>query len=302
MTTRITAVLLLLMVFGGALVYAQDATDYAGAITFMADREGSWDIYAYLPDTGETVPLMQHEADEYHPTLSADGQWLAFASDADGDFDIYILNVPNGTMTQITVNNADDLYPSWTPDADALAYASDELNSGTFDIYAIALDAQKNASGSPVALTGGFGNSWLPKISPDGAQIAFINDGEGNSEVYVMNADGSSQTNVSNSDADDNTPSWSPDGSWLAFTSNRDGNYDIYSLNLSSGQVFNLTDSSADDQYPAWSPDGDALVFASNGGSRGQHFDLYLLDTDGQTASSAERLTSEDGDDWSPMW
>ncbi|MGQ0603077.1 MAG: TolB family protein [Anaerolineales bacterium] len=48
--------------------------------------------------------------------------------------------------------------------------------------------------------------------------IAFESRRDGNSEIYVMNADGSGQRNLTNSPAEDVNPVWSPDGTWLAFS------------------------------------------------------------------------------------
>jgi Ca2+-binding RTX toxin-like protein len=44
--------------------------------------------------------------------------------------------------------------------------------------------------------------------SPDGTQIAFKTNRDGNNEVYVMAADGSGLTNLTRSPADDGQPDW----------------------------------------------------------------------------------------------
>ena len=77
-----------------------------------------------------------------------------------------------------------------------------------------------------------------PAWSPDGRQIAFVSDRDGNWEIYVMNADGSSQTNLTNDLPDDTGPVWSPDGRQIAFVFCRDGSYEIYVMNADgSGQT-----------------------------------------------------------------
>ncbi len=81
------------------------------------------------------------------------------------------------------------------------------------------------------------GTYATPAWSPDGRKLAFVSDRDGNSEVYVMNADGSGQRNLTRNAAFDADPSWSPDGRKLAFVSNRDGSYRVHVMNADgSGQ------------------------------------------------------------------
>ena len=44
----------------------------------------------------------------------------------------------------------------------------------------------------------------------DGSKIAYNSDRDGNSEIYVMDADGSNQHRLTNNPADDGYPVWSP--------------------------------------------------------------------------------------------
>jgi dipeptidyl aminopeptidase/acylaminoacyl peptidase len=85
-------------------------------------------------------------------------------------------------------------------------------------------------------------------------RIAFVSRRDGNSEIYVMNADGSNQTNLTNNPADDYDLAWSPDGRQIAFSSWRNGNRDIYVMNADGSNQTRLTTNPADDNRPVWSP------------------------------------------------
>ena len=93
-----------------------------------------------------------------------------------------------------------------------------------------------------------------PAWSPDGSQIAFDSDRDGNYEIYVMNADGSNPHNLSNNPANDEDPVWSPDGSQIAFDTKRGGNNEIYVMNADGSNQHNLSSNPADDRHPAWRP------------------------------------------------
>ena len=93
-----------------------------------------------------------------------------------------------------------------------------------------------------------------PAWSPDGQQIAFTSNRDGNDEIYVMNADGTGQLNRTNNPAGDIQPAWSPDGQQIAFESNRDGNEEIYVMNADGTGQLNRTNNPASDENPDWQP------------------------------------------------
>ena len=100
-----------------------------------------------------------------------------------------------------------------------------------------------------------------PAWSPDGRKLAFVSRRDGNSEIYVINADGSGQENLTQHPARDSHPSWSRDGRKLAFVSRRDGNSEIYVMNADGSGLRNVTRAPSNDLRPAWSPDGRAIAF-----------------------------------------
>jgi Tol biopolymer transport system component len=81
------------------------------------------------------------------------------------------------------------------------------------------------------------GASAAPAWSPDGRKLTFVSYRNGNSEVYVMNANGSGQRSLTRNPAFDGDPAWSPDGRKIAFVSHRDDSYGVYVMNADgSGQ------------------------------------------------------------------
>ena len=64
------------------------------------------------------------------------------------------------------------------------------------------------------------GEELLPKFSPDGEQIAFTAEFEGNKDVYVMPAQGGKATRLPYHPAAEFVVDWHPDGKSVIFRSN----------------------------------------------------------------------------------
>ena len=148
-----------------------------------------------------------------------------------------------------------------------------------------------------------------PAWSPDGTRIAFSSGHEGDSEIYVMNADGSDVTRLTFDPRGDGDPSWSPDGGRLVFSSFcRSGSGACYHgepyaeltvINADGSGLVRITNHPMIDIFdvePAWSPDGTRIAFR-----RGLPGDILLINPDG-TGETAISTTPEHkfAPNWSP--
>ena len=143
------------------------------------------------------------------------------------------------------------------------------------------------------------------------AQIAFSSNRDGNSEIYVMNADGGNQRRLTDNLASDYSPSWSPDGKRIAFVSRRDGHVhpirgwptsEIYVMDADGGNPQNLTNDPHHDYSPSWSPDGKRIVFGSErdrGKDNPHNTEIYVMDAGGK---NQRNLTNNRTEDMYPAW
>ena len=119
-----------------------------------------------------------------------------------------------------------------------------------------------------------------PTWWPDGSQIAFSTNRDGNYEIYtVSSADGSGLTRITTEPGKDGESSidWSSDGDYLAFGYDDSGNVDVYTVHTVTLVRTRLTTApGADGAFGvAWSADDSMIVFGSDrdGGGPPANFD-----------------------------
>ncbi|MGE5236766.1 MAG: S41 family peptidase [Acidobacteriota bacterium] len=169
-------------------------------------------------------------------------------------------------------------------------------------------------------LTSGRGMDLVPRFSPDGKEIAFTGDYDGNSDVYVMPAEGGAPLRLTfHSDVVPEAPlrwgpdnmvvTWSPDGSGVVFLSRRD------TFNSWFGRLFTVARAGGlatrlpldSGGMTSFSPDGSKIAYnrifrnfrtwKRYYGGLAQDIWIYDLST-----HAIERLTDWKGTDTFPMW
>jgi tricorn protease len=88
--------------------------------------------------------------------------------------------------------------------------------------YADDLWSVPRSGGAATRLTSGVGLETAPIFAPDGKQIAFTADYDGNLDVYVMNAEGGQPRRLTWHPGPDRAVGWTPDSKRVLFTSTRD--------------------------------------------------------------------------------
>ncbi|MBT3220594.1 MAG: serine/threonine-protein kinase, partial [Proteobacteria bacterium] len=83
----------------------------------------------------------------------------------------------------------------------------------------------------PKSLTKGSHLFTSPRVSPDGAQVAFSSRGR-TEQIWVANIDGTNMTMVTHHPSRHRSPHWSPDGKRLLYISNRDNEWALWMVRL----------------------------------------------------------------------
>jgi Tol biopolymer transport system component len=197
---------------------------------------------------------------------------------------VTIYNIADGSKK--VVFTAEGFYqaPNWSPDGRYL------LLNTPGELWRLSLDGGKI---EPVDTGGVKGINNDHGISKDGKWFAIS---AGN--VYVLPSSGGDPRQVTAQ-----TPSyfhsWSPDGEWLAYCAKRGDNFDIFRVPMYGGDEQRLTSHAGYDDGPDYSPDGKWIYFNSN---RSGTWDIWRMPAAGAGSgdAKAERITSDEYEDWFP--
>jgi Tol biopolymer transport system component len=136
-------------------------------------------------------------------------------------------------------------------------------------------------------------------FSRDGKLLAFSASSTASrqSQVYLAQADGTG-AKLMTPLAPSYFHGWSPDAKWLAFVGQRDGKFTLFRVPAAGGPEERLTSKGYDDG-PEYSPGGKWIYFNSN---RNGGWDIWRIPADGggPDDAKAERVTSDDVEDWFP--
>ncbi|NDJ78083.1 MAG: hypothetical protein GYB65_17685 [Chloroflexi bacterium] len=155
-------------------------------------------------------------------------------------------------------------------------------------------------------------NARDPTWSPDGTQIAFASDVDGDYDIYIMAVDGGEPRRVLDNDAKDWQPTWSPDGRHLAFASDLEtsdsGLTEIWRVGVDGSELTRLTEARNSSFSPAWSPapatapglDREMIAFISDRDE--SDADLYVMAADGSGSARLLTLNDERAEERDPTW
>ncbi len=123
------------------------------------------------------------------------------------------------------------------------------VNTNKADIWSV------NKDGSDIRqLTDDPYPNLSPKVTPDGRQIVFLSDRNGNRDIWKMNIDGTSPIQLTDTHELEAFPSLTPDGKWIIYQLvDASLRSTIWKLNIKGGDPIQLT--KTDTSRPVVSPD-----------------------------------------------
>jgi len=215
---------------------------------------------------------------------------IAFVSNRSGNKEIWVMDYDGNNPHRLTSTGTIAITPSWSPVDDRVAYTA--WRPGP-QVEITSVSGGRQAFAQP----GGVAN-YLPSWSPDGKSIVYSTGRDGDTEIYLADADGKNAKRLTKSKGIDTSPVFNPaTGRRIAFVSSRSGRPQIYTMSFDGTDVQQVTDEESDAQNPAYSPDGKMIAFAWQKPRTG--FDIFLYDTVTQRFT---QLTESAGNNERPSW
>jgi Tol biopolymer transport system component len=204
----------MLAVAASALGLAASAAGPAGGLIAFTDVQMDFELVVRSAD-GTDRRVLRSLDSELDPSLSPDGEWIAFEHRRSVDhraveqIDIDVIRF-DGTERRTLVGGPGlDIDPAWSPDGTRIAWVT--VYQGKGEVYVA------NADGSAPRRLTEIGPDSSPAWSPDSTRIAFSRGGV----IHVVAASGGAPPRqlVSRSSGGMFKPSWSPDGRAIAMES-----------------------------------------------------------------------------------
>lgn len=265
------------------ITFAAEGSDFDPEVS----RDGSKLVFAstqhaptadvYIKNVGSATitQLTSNSANDLMPSISPDGERIAFASDRNGSWDIFITSIEGGQPVRITEDATHELHPSWSPDGRKIVYSRLGQTSGRWELWV--LDAVQPSRRNFI------GYGLFPVWSPAGDKIAFQRSrGRGDRLFSVwtidyVNGEGVRPTEIySNTHFAAVNPAWSPDGGRLTFSlidetgaeqGKRPAVADLFICRVDGADRATLTNGQHSNLSPTWGGDGRIYFVSDRSGS-----------------------------------
>ena len=175
-------------------------------------------------------------------------------------------------------------------------------------VYAGDLWSVPRTGGEAIRLTAGNGAVSHPAFSPDGSEIAFMGDYDGNADIYVIPARGGTPRRLTYHPSADVVAGWTRDGKQVIFASNRGSNSfftRLFTISRDGGFPAELPlPIAAEGSY---SPDAKELAYVP----LNHAFEIWKRYRGGRTSpiwiarladSSVTKIPRDNSNDFNPMW
>ncbi len=268
------------------------------SIYFTSDRSGTLNLYVAELGSGEVTQLT--DSTTWDVRWPGDDGANQIVYELNGELQLYTIDAGRSEPLPITVpDDGVAMRPSrvsaanLVEDVELSPKAERALFVARGDIFSAPIE---NGPTRNLTRTSDAHEKWA-RWSPDGAQIAFVSDADGEDEIYVMPQDGSEAPTqlTDGGEAMRYAPAWSPDGERIAF-SDKDGK--LYLLEVESRELTEIADQANGQlQDYTWSPKGGYLAFSLTDATGFSSIYIWR-----RADATLHQVTGDLFHEWNPAW
>ncbi len=255
-------------------------------IAFVSNRSGSWQVWVMGAGGGEARRVTDSPEAVGWPSWSPSGDRILYYAGSGNQYRMWSIPTAGGPPEPVLDSQFSDFRPSLSPDGRRLLFdrfgATEPRNH---DLHVADL-----TTGEVTVLAADPGYDSDARWSPDGRQVVFHSDRDGNRqydlEVYLVGADGRGLRALTYGPDRHSYPVWCPNGAWIAHVKERNGRRDIWMSAIAGVVSCPLITLPGRDDNPIWSPDGTRLVFVTDHFGEGE--ELAWVDTPWCAAAGSE--------------
>ncbi|MBW3001907.1 hypothetical protein KY338_01960 [Candidatus Woesearchaeota archaeon] len=252
-------------------------------VAFVSNRDGNQEIYKMFSDGSRQTRITYNHVPDVNPSISPDGQYIAFASLRGNDWDIYIIQ-NNGKEERITLKGRQD-NPHWFPSGNALFFEStDESGKKSLICY----DFSNIENNKTITICNSL-EDFCTSFSPDAVHYTAEFEQNGKKQVRFVKRDGNNSDFVYSGLDNIQFISWDPYGVKIALESNNRITITRYN------QAPDWTDT-IEGRHPCFSPDAESIIYTNlvDGSWKLFRYDLKKKES--------TQLTDGNWDDVQPDW
>ncbi len=250
--------------FGWTAVIAQDNPQWIRYPSISPDGSQiaftyKGDLYRVSSEGGTAHQLTFHEAHDFMPVWSHDGERIAFASDRYGNFNVYVMNAEGGPAERLTFHSNDELPYSFSHDGSHVLFGAvrqDDVQHRQFpaasqpELYKVPVEGGRVGQVFTIP-------AEYVQVSSDGERMVYHDKKGGENEwrkhhrssvardIWLYDAGVDSHTMLTTFEGENRQPVFSEDEESVYYLSEESGSFNVHKMSLTDAGSEQPNDSSS---------------------------------------------------------